>query len=32
MVDLIITGFVSAVIGFSLAILVFALLNASGRD
>lgn len=32
MVDLIITGFVSAVIGFSLAILVFALLNAGGRD
>lgn len=32
MAELIITGFASAVFGFALAILVFALLNASGRD
>jgi hypothetical protein len=32
MVDLIITGFVSAVFGFILAVLAFALLNAGGRD
>jgi hypothetical protein len=32
MVDLIITGFASAVIGFILAVLAFALLNVIGRD